>query len=222
MNRLSGLSLFIGFLLCHLASVADAQEKIRIIQEVAMDSSPVVVVSHHVGNKAFDRVGVEVFDRSHRYRHGITAGNNWLSELSFDLKNVSNKNVTYIDLYLTIPKSGKMELNGLLVRFIFGNRVANAATANNDSSSPLELLKPGDVVKLKISDLQRTQMEKYLKNYDAEDIEQVKMDIREVHFDDGTGWALGTELRQDPLNPKTWRSLIQGRITFKHNWEKSN
>lgn len=204
MNRLLGLSLFIGFLLCHFASVADAQEKLRIIQEAEQENSPVVVVSRHVGDKAFDR--------SHRNRHGITAGHNWLSELSFDVKNVSNKNVTFIDLQLAIPKSGKMELNGWLVSFIFGNRVASAATANKDSSSPLELLKPGDVVKLKISDLQRTQMEKYLKKYDAEDIEQVRMDIRKVHFDDGTGWNLGIELRQDPLNPEIWRPVIQGRM----------
>lgn len=212
MNRLLGLSLFIGFLLCHFASVADAQEKIRIIQEVAMKNSPVVVVSHHVGDKAFDRVGDEAFDRSHRYRHRITAGNNWLSELSFDVKNVSNKNVTYIYLDLEIPKSGKTERNVMAVLFVFGSRAASAATANKDSSNPLELLKPGDVVKLKMSDLERTQMEKYLNQYDAEDIEQVKMHIREVHFDDGTGWALGTELRQDPLNPKIWRSVIQGQM----------
>jgi hypothetical protein len=202
MNRLLSLSLFIGFLLCHFPSVADAQEKLRIIQEAAQENSPVVVVSRYVGDKASDR--------SHRNRHGITAGQNWLSSLSFDVKNVSNKNVTYIDLQLAIPKSGKMEHNGWLVRFIFGNRVASTATANKNSGSPLELLKPGDMVKLKISDLQRTQMEKYLKKYDAEDIEQVKIDIREVHFDDGTGWNLGIELRQDPLNPEIWRSVIQG------------
>jgi hypothetical protein len=204
MNRLLGLSLFIGFLLCHFASVADAQEKLRIIQEAEQENSPVVVVSRHVGDKAFDR--------SHRNRHGITAGNNWLSSLSFDVKNVSNKNVTYINLDLDIPKSGKMEFNGMISPIFFGNRVASAATANKDSSSPLELLKPGDVVKLKMSDLVRTKLEAYLKKYDAEDIEQIKMDIREVHFDDGTGWSLGIELRQDPLNPKIWRSLIQGRM----------
>lgn len=209
MSRLLGLSLFIGFLLCHFASVADAQEKPRIIQEAEQENSPVVVVSRHVGNKAF--VGYKA-NRPYRNRNGITAGHNWLSELSFDVKNVSNKNVTFIDLQLVIPKSGKMEHNGRVVSFIFGNKVASAATANKDSSSPLELLKPGDVVKLKISDLERFQLEKYLKKYDAEDIEQIEMEIREVHFDDGTGWYLGIELRQDPLNPQIWRSVPKGQM----------
>ena len=203
MNRLLGLSLFIGFLLCHFASVADAQEKLRIIQEAEQENSPVVFVSRHVGDKTFDR--------SHRNRHGIMAGNNWLSSLSLDVKNVSNKNVTYIILHLDIPKSGKMELNGMVCPIIFDG-VVNAATANKDSSSPLELLKPGDVVKLKMSDVVRTKLEEYLKKYDAEDIEQIRTDIREVHFDDGTGWKLGNELRQDPLNPKIWRSVRQGQM----------
>lgn len=204
MNRLLGLSLFIGFLLCHFASVADAQEKLRIIQEAEQENSPVVFMNRYVGDKAFDR--------SHLNRHGITAGHNWLSELSLDMKNVSNKNVTYIIPHLQIPKSGKMELNGMIVPIFFGNRVASAATANKDSSSPLELLKPGDVVKLKMSDALRTNLEDYLKKYDAEDIEQIRTDVRVVHFDDGTGWSLGLELRQDPLNPKIWRSVRQGRM----------
>jgi hypothetical protein len=63
-----------------------------------------------------------------------------------------------------------------------------------------------------MSDAVRTKLEEYLKQYDAEDIEQITTDIREVHFEDGTGWAGGYELRQDPLNPKIWRSVRQGQM----------
>jgi hypothetical protein len=204
MNRLLGLSLFIGFLLCHFASVADAQEKLRIIQQEDQENFPVVVLTRYVGDKAFDR--------SYLNRHGITAGNNWLSELNFDVKNVSNKNVTYINLNVQIPKSGNMVLNGMISPILFGKGFGIGVPANKYTSSPLELLKPGEVVKLKMSDLERTKLEEYLKQYDAEDIEQIRMDIREVHFDDGTGWALGIELRQDPLNPKKWRPVRQGQM----------
>lgn len=185
-------------------SVADAQEKLRIIQEAEQENSPIVVVSRQIGDKPVDR--------TYKNRHGIMAGHDWIKQLTFDVKNVSIKNVTYIDLQISIPKSGKMEHNGRTVRFVFGNRVASAATANKDSSSPLELLKPGDVVKLKISDLERIQLERYLKKYDAEDVERIKMEIREVHSDDGTRWYLGIELRQDPSDPKIWRPVIQGQI----------
>ncbi len=203
MNRLLGLSLFIGFLLCHFASVADAQEKLRIIQEAEQENSPVVVVSRHVGDKAFDR--------SHRNRHGITAGNNWLNELSFDVKNVSHKNVIYFNIDLVVPKHGKMP--GLIAFSIFfGNRMGPAILVPGDSNHNDKLVRPGKMVRVKLSDDEVSRWEKELKKYEVEDIEQVKMDIREVHFDDGTGWYLGIELRQDPLNPKIWRSLIQGRM----------
>lgn len=203
MKRILGLSVFIGFLLCRLVSIADAQEKLRIIRETVLDSSPVIVVSRQVGDKPVDR--------KHKNRHGIIAGSNWLKQLVFDVKNVSNKNITYISLELVIPKTGKMEHNGRVVRFVFGNRVASAATANRDSSHPLELLKPADVVKLKINDSERTSLETYLNKYEVQEVENITIDIREVHFDDGTGWSLGIELRQDPLAPQNWNPLIRGQ-----------
>lgn len=204
MKRILGLCLVTGLLLCQIVSVANAQEKIRIIQQLQPENSPVVVVNR--------RVGERLVDRKSENRYGIVAGHNWLNELSFDVKNITNKSVTYIDLQLDIPKSGKMERNGMVVSFIFGNRAASVTTTHKDSSRLLELLKPGEVVKLKISELVREKLEAYLKKYDAEDVEQIRVDIREVHFDDGTGWYLGHELKQDPSNPKIWRSVGQGQM----------
>ena len=213
MNRLLGLSLFIGFLLCHYASVADAQEKLRIVQETLHKNSPVVVVSRQIGNK--------LVDRTYQNRHGVMAGPGWIKQLTFDLKNVSNKNITYIDLDLVIPKTGKMVNNGKIVSIFFGNRAAPAAAVSSDSNIKQDILIPGDVVKVRISDTARTQLENYLNENDAEDVEQIKMDVREVHFDDGTGWQMGIELRQDPSDPKTWRSVLMGqtsRASFSSVW----
>lgn len=195
MNRLLGLSFFIGFLLCHFASVADAQEKLRIIQEAEQENSPVVVVSRYVGDKAFDR--------SYRNRHGITAGNNWLSSLSFDVKNVSHKNVIYFNIDLVVPEHGKMP-GSIVFSIFFGNRMGPAILMPGDSNHNDKLVRPGDVVRVKLSDDEVSRWEKELKKYEAEDVTFIKMQIRTVHFDDGTGWQFGNELRQDPDNPKRW------------------
>ena len=195
MNRILGLSLFIGFLLCHFASIADAQEKLRIIQEAEQENSPVVVVSRRVGDKRVDR--------SHRNRHGITAGNNWLSSLSFDVKNVSHKNVIYFNINLVVPQHGKMP--GLIAFSIFfGNRMGPAILVPGDSNHNDKLVRPGKMVRVKLSDDEVSRWEKELKKYEVEDVTFIKMDIRSVHFDDGTGWYLGNEQRQDPDNPKRW------------------
>ena len=195
MNRLLGLSLFIGFLLCHFASVADAQEKLRIIQEVAIENSPVVVVSRRVGDKAFDH--------SHQNKHGITAGNDWLNSLSFDVKNVSHKNVIYFDIDLVVPEQGKTPAS-IVFSIFFGNRMGPAILVPGDSNHNDKLVRPGDVVRVKLSDDEVSRWEKELKKYEVEDVTFITMDIRTVHFDDGIGWSLGNELRQDPDNPKKW------------------
>jgi hypothetical protein len=204
MKRILGLSIFTGFLVCRLVSVADAQEKLRIIQEAVHESSPVVVVSRQKGDKPFDR--------SYENRHGIIAGPDWIKQLTFDVKNVSNKNITYINIELVIPQTGKMVNAGQIVSIFFGNRAAPAA-ASRDPNRKQDLLIPGDVVKVTISDTARTQLENYLEKYDAQDVERITMDVREVHFDDGTGWSLGIELRQDPLDPKIWRSVLRGQAS---------
>jgi hypothetical protein len=185
--------------------VCGAQDKLRVIRETVHKNSPVIVVSRQIGGKRVDR--------TYENRHGVMAGPGWIKQLTFDLKNVSNQNITYIHLDLVIPQTGKMVHTGKIVDIFFGNRAAPAAAASKDVISTADLLIPGDVVRVTISDTARTQLENFLKEYDAQDVEQITMDIREVHFDDGTGWNMGIELRQDPLDPKIWRSVLMSQTS---------
>jgi hypothetical protein len=191
MNRFLGLSLFIGFLLCHFASVADAQGKMRAVQEVPHKNSPIIVVSRALGGKTFDS------------KRSILGDKGWLKQLTFDVKNVSNKNVIYFNIDLVVPKHGKMP--GLIALSIFfGNRTGPAILVPGDSNHNDKLVRPGNVVRVKLSDDEVSRWEKEFKKYEVEDVTFITMDIRTVHFDDGTGWQLGNELRQDLDNPKRW------------------
>lgn len=204
MKRVVFINLFFGLLLCYFPIVTSAQEKLRIIHETEQEDTPIVVVSRQVGDRPVDR--------NYRNRHGIMAGQDWINQLTLDVKNVSNKNITYFEINLRIPKTGTMVHTGMIVSIFFGNSAAPPA-ASGEPNSKQDFLIPGGVVKVKINDSQRTQMENFLKEYDAEDVELLEMDIREVHFDDGTGWSLGIELRQDPLDPKKWRSVLMGQTS---------
>lgn len=86
----------------------------------------------------------------------------------------------------------------------FGNRLGPAILIPGALDHNDKLVRPGDVVKVRISENEFLRWSKELRKYDAEDIENITIDIRTVHFDDGTGWQLGNELRQDPDNPKRW------------------
>jgi hypothetical protein len=52
--------------------------------------------------------------------------------------------------------------------------------------------------------LEYLRWENELRKYEILDVDKVILDIRLVHFDDGTGWQMGIELRQDPTNNKRW------------------
>lgn len=193
MNRILGLSLFIGFLLCRFASVADAQGKLRTIQQLPLrDDSPIVVVSRELGDKTFDGKSRVLGDRD------------WLKQLTFGVKNVSNKNIVYFNIDLVIPKQGQMQAL-IPVAIFFGNRIAPAIAVPGAL-----ILRPGEIVKVGVSANEIALWDKVLKKYEVEDFDLVTLDIREVHFDDGTGWKLGIPLQQDPNNPKIWRSLLIG------------
>lgn len=190
--------------LCGLVSVASAQEKLRSIVAIGQESSPAAVVNVSKGDKLFGRSSGNAYE--------IMGDHDWIPQLTFDVKNVSNKNITYINLLLDIPKTGKMVHNGRIVQFVFGNRTASAI-ANKDSSSSFKSLKPGDMAKIKISDSERANLEAYFKKYDVQDVQRTETDIREVHFEDGTGWIYGNEIRQDLLDSTKWRPVRQGQMT---------
>jgi hypothetical protein len=198
------LSLFIGFLLCHFASVADAQGRMRAVQDVPLHkNSPIVVVSRELGDKTFDSKSRVLGDRG------------WLKNLTLGVKNVSNKNIVYFQIDLPIPKQGKMP-GSFGVAIFFGNRMAPAIDV---PGAPI--LRPGDIVKVAVSANEISRWDKELRKYEVRDFDRVTLDIRTVHFDDGTGWQMGNELRQDPLDPKIWRSVLIGqtsRSTFSSVW----
>jgi hypothetical protein len=55
---------------------------------------------------------------------------------------------------------------------------------------------------------------KYLVQYEAEDFDRVALNIRDVHFEDGTGWAMGFETRQNQDNPNQWRVVNPDKPGF--------
>lgn len=182
-GTLVAIILFIG------QSTAFSQEKVRTIKETPLlDDSPVEIVSREVGGKSLGR------------RNQVRAGGDWLERLTLGVKNVSKKNIVYFHIDVPIPKQGKMPGTFGLGLF-FGNRMAPAVTTPNDP-----VLRPGETVKLGLDPNEVAFWSRELKKYEVEDFDQVTLDIRAVHFDDGTGWQLGIPLRQELNNPRSWRA----------------
>lgn len=191
MDNLIKRSTLVALILCILVSAASAQVKLRTIKEPPLHKdSPIVVVSRELGSKAFSK------------RNQVLGDQDWLKHLTLGVKNASNKNIVYFEINLLIPRQRQLPAN-ISVAIFFGNGMAPAIATPEDPVLP-----PGDIVKVSVSENEITRWDKVLKKYDVEDFDYVTLDIRTVHFDDGTGWQLGIPLQQDPNQPRTWRSLL--------------
>jgi hypothetical protein len=173
-----------------LVPSAAAQEKIRKIEDVPLyRNSPIIVVGRMLGDKAFG------------HDNNVLGNQDWLKHLILAVKNVSNKNIVYFNIDLLVWKQGKMP--GAIVFPVEFPLVAGRDAAATDKSTP-KVLKPGEIVEVSVKDFDYAQWINELKKYEVSEVDKVTLDIRLVHFDDGTGWQMGLELRQDPSNNKRW------------------
>jgi len=209
MSKILSLSFFAGFMLYHLTAIAEGQDRIRTIDDSPkIENSPIIVVSRELGSKTFDTKNRLLGDRD------------WLKQLTLGIKNISNKNITYFHINLIIPKQGKMPGSfGLHIFYV--TRSERERIGVRDLKSGEKILRPDEIVKVKVSNDEISSWDKDLKKYDAEDYDRVTIDIREVHFDDGTGWQLGIPLQQKPSDPTIWEAVPQGKTSktvLSPNW----
>ncbi|HEV7643591.1 MAG TPA: hypothetical protein VGO50_06550 [Pyrinomonadaceae bacterium] len=190
MKAMQKLTWCLGLILL-LASLSSSQQKVRTLdQGPSYPNQPIEVVSRELGDKPF-------IDDTR-----VLGDQDWLKRIRLGIKNVSNKNILSFDIDLRIEKEGKT-LTSFALPILF--RTYNKPTANNaltpQGEKKLGLLRPGEVVKVNVSDQHLAAFSDLLKEYEAEDIERVRIDIRFVYFKDETRWAFGQESRPDPTDP---------------------
>lgn len=198
------LSLSVLFLVASIFYVSPlfGQSKIRTVQVVPLHkNSPVVVLERNVGGKLLN-------DQSQ-----VFASRDWLKDLTLTVKNVSKKNIFYFNIDLTIFKQAKMPSNiGLRVEFRAPMLPNKEFSGSVGDLRDRQFLEPGKTVTVKISDHDINFWSKELEKFEVFDVEHVRMDIRTVYFDDGTGWEIGVDLQQDPTDRSKWRPVRASNV----------
>jgi len=164
-----------------------AQEKLRRIEQPPQYVYPKTPIE-----VSFSMDGKQLPERE------VKAGPDWLRKISFEVGNVSGKNINWIliDLILREPKPG---VSAIVI------------TVELPYSEPrIKVLLAGDRVTLRPPDRLVDYWTKYARERGLEDIEKVILDIRQVGFTDETSWFRGIWSRKDPET---------GRPVFV--WEKS-
>lgn len=196
MRDLRELALLIGIVLGIAVLTAVAQEKLRTFDEedprFSYKDQPVSIVKREFKGRVLAKGEKFAGDKD------------WLSNVSFEIKNTSNKPIVYLYVDLVIDGRGKIpSTNEVSIPIAFGNSWAPLGT--NSSKEPTASIKPGEVTRLSVSAYINGVLKKMLAQYDIEDFERISVDIRHIHFNDGTGWSVGFETRQDPNDPIRWK-----------------
>jgi hypothetical protein len=197
-------------LLCVCVSTLRAQVETqgnRLITESKFKDQPAVI-----GEVRMNGNRVELNNRFSRPEK------DWLKHLSLDVRNVSDKTITYVQVRLMFEQIGG---NGTpcifpLVRGIdtvlrgldSPSKSKVTVTDPNDVMRAI-LVRPGDTVSLAFDDNAYNGLQKFLKDANWEgEVSNVKVYFSRVIFENGTIWMKGIEVKPDILTPNKFSPIF--------------
>lgn len=126
------------------------------------------------------------------------ADSDWLNGVHLRFKNVSHKDVVYIEIHLNFPET-KSSGNEMSFRTHLGN------WPGMPIQNPALFLPPSGEVTFKLDHEIYKALVKFVESrHRVSEINSVEIKIAFVAFADGTGWRGGNFLKQDPNNPSRY------------------
>jgi hypothetical protein len=192
MRNRSKVSLFVGLIFFSSVIYIHGQEKQRVITDLYLPKDAPVQI---VGRELEGRKLVQKFDN----RISDIGNSDWIKNLTLVVKNVSEKNIAFVKITLMVPQQKQMP-GPLMFYFMFGSW---------DGTTDHGLLSPGETAKINVRESEYLSFEKQFKDWGVDSFDFAFLELRTIYFDNGTGWSLGREIIQDPLDPKKWTHVDQ-------------
>lgn len=125
------------------------------------------------------------------------AGDNWVKDLSFDLKNVSGKVITHfrVGLHLHNPNNQQR----VVVTMVFHGR-----NTGMPGVEPSLRIAPGEIVHAVYEDKQYESFKRMCHQIGLGKVVEATLSIEMVVFDNETAWRNGYLLRRDLSDPLRW------------------
>lgn len=124
----------------------------------------------------------------------------WIRNLSFKLKNHSNKNVTYVGVNLFIPAETNNTIPGMVQQFRFGQH----PNSPNSTNTPI-MVKPHDAIDVSIPTGRYRSIKQFIETQPQVRVDRVMVKVYIVFFDDGTKWDNGDFYTPDPTQRSGFR-----------------
>lgn len=158
--------------------VSAAQDKLRQMEQPAKyvyPDNPVEIIVTSVADKPL-------------INGQIMADSNWLRNLNLKIKNVSGKDIKWIEMNLILREDGP-GLSRIVLPVYFGETKPDKIPVVLAAGKMTTLQPRQDDVDFWV---------RYCKNQGIEDIDRIILDIRRIRFTDDTGWYVGIPTIKDP------------------------
>lgn len=181
---------FVMFLVATwLIVVAQSQESTRTPEKIHLKNEPIEIMEVKVGNKNGIRLG-----------DSFQANDDWLSGLTFKVKNVSSKQIVRIELELQFPEV-KFN-NAVFVLPVQYGQVPDLEEPAIDNQGPVA---PDDIVPMPVDRDTYAGIKRIINgNGNAFGVSKVRVRVSTIIFGDGTAWHNGYLHTRDPNNPRKW------------------
>lgn len=157
------------------------------IKKLNSDNDPIEIVS--VGNsKNLVKLGEK-----------FTQDADWLNDFTLNVKNKSDKTITYIRTELDFPET---KSSGNIMSYPLTYGVSPLSPNKNSSEKPVE---PNENVELKLNGKKFEGLKSFVeRRHLLDSLNKVDIRIVFVVFADGTGWSVGHLVKPDPNDPKKY------------------
>jgi hypothetical protein len=165
---------------------AKGETRDRELKISATSNEPLEIFNLRIGDQPI------VFDEKFR------AGDEWVKELTFDVRNVSDRTITYFAFGVIIPSNNPKTAPGSAPMFSYG-----ANTRFPDVPATVRMA-PGDTVHVTYSEDLYKMFQSMCRHLEVSVVTEITLRMEGAMIDDDTLWSLGKLLRRNPSNPVAW------------------
>ena len=136
----------------------------------------------------------------------FTAGNDWVKDLSFDVKNVSGKVITHFRIGLLLHNHNNQQRAAVTMIF-------HGLNTGMPGVEPTVRVSPGETVHAVYEDKQYDSFKRTCSHIGLDKVLEATLSIEMAVFDDETMWRYGYLHRRDSLDPLRWNIVGRERVT---------
>jgi len=152
----------------------------------------------HYSNEPLEIVDIKMANKAVKLGEKLNANDDWLKGLNLKFKNISGKDIIYVEIDLNFPET---QSSGYEMSFPL--KLGHRPGANN-ANAPLRL-KANDETSIVLDDVKYDQLVKFIEHrHSISAINNALIATGFIIFADGTAWSGGIFYQQDADNPNRY------------------